>query len=123
MTLKELSAQIATPARMKAIAAALSEDAVLSIEGLAGSEVSMIISHLPRQSQPTLVITNDFDEACYVYHDMCQILGEEHVLIFPSGYKRDIKYGQIDQPQEILRGEVVSRWHSDEALHAVVAYP
>ena len=123
MTLKELSAQIATPARMKAIAAALSEDAILSIEGLAGSEVSMIISHLPRQSQPTLVITNDFDEAGYVYHDMCQILGEEHVLIFPSGYKRDIKYGQIDQPQEILRGEVVSRWHSDEALHAVVTYP
>ena len=70
-----------------------------------------------------VVVCDDADEAGYMYHDLCRTLGEERVLIFPSGYKRDIKYGQIDAPQEILRTEVLNRWSSDKQLRVVVAYP
>lgn len=44
-----------------------------------------------------------------MYHDLIQINGDENILMFPSGYKRDIKYGQIDPPCEIMRTEVLNR--------------
>ena len=59
----------------------------------------------------------------YMYNDLCQLVGDKQVLIFPSGYKRDIKYGQIDAPNEILRTEVLNRWYDDPEVHWVVTYP
>ena len=43
--------------------------------------------------------------------------------MFPSGYKRDIKYGQPDPPSQILRTEALNRWHSPSAPRYVVTYP
>ena len=50
-------------------------------------------------------------------------MGDKQVLIFPSGYKRDIKYGQVDAPNEILRTEVLNRWYDDKEVRWVVTYP
>lgn len=94
-----------------------------SIDGLAGSSPAMLFSGLPKQESPFLIIANDIDEAGYMYHDLCQINGEDKVLIFPSGYKRDIKYGQIDAPSEILRTEVLNQWDENKAIRWVVTYP
>ena len=93
------------------------------IDGLAGSSPAVLFSRLPKQKSPYLVVCNDLDEAGYMYHDLCQINGESKVLIFPSGYKRDIKYGQIDAPSEILRTEVLNKWYNDPAVRWVVTYP
>jgi len=93
------------------------------IDGLAGSAAAMLFSRLPQREQPYLIIANDLDEAGYMYSDLCQINGEQHVLIFPSAYKRDIKYGQIDAPNEILRTEVLNRWYEDPEVRWVVTYP
>ena len=94
-----------------------------SIDGLAGSSPAMLFSGLQRRQSPFLIITNDIDEAGYMYHDLCQINGEDKVLIFPSGYKRDIKYGQVDAPSEILRTEVLNQWDENKELRWVVTYP
>ena len=59
----------------------------------------------------------------YIYNDLCQINGEQQVLIFPSGYKRDIKYGQVDAPSAILRTEVLNQWYCNDELRCVVTYP
>ncbi len=93
------------------------------IQGLAGSAPAMLFSRLPALSSPYLIIAGDMDEAGYIYNDLCQIAGENATLIFPSGYKRDIKYGQADAPQQILRTEVLNRWGNDPALRWVVACP
>ena len=45
------------------------------------------------------------------------------MLLFPSGYKRDIKYGQVDPPSQILRTEALNHWYSDRAPVYVVTYP
>ncbi len=92
------------------------------MDGLVGSAPAVVFSCLPRLKQPYLAVANDMDEAGYLYNDLCQILGEEAILIFPSGYKRDIKYGQADPPSQILRSEVLSRW-GDGKLKIVVTYP
>ena len=96
---------------------------VIVVDGLAGSASSMLFTALPQSPTPYLIVVNDLDEAGYVYNDLCQLTGEDQVLLFPSGYKRDIKYGQIDAPQEILRTEVLNRWHTDSSVRWVVTYP
>ncbi len=96
---------------------------VMIVDGLAGSAAAVMFTALPRHDNPYLIIANDLDEAGYIYNDLCQLTSEEQVLMFPSGYKRDIKYGQVDPPQEILRTEVLNRWHTDNRLNWVVTYP
>ena len=93
------------------------------IDGLAGSSAAMLFAALPQRSCPYLIVVNDLDEAGYMYNDLCQIVGDKQVLIFPSGYKRDIKYGQVDAPNEILRTEVLNRWYDDSEVRWVVTYP
>ena len=84
----------------------------------------MLLGALPRRKVPVLVVADSLDDAGYIYHDLSRILGEEDVLMFPSGFKRDIKYGQPDPPSEILRTEALNRWHSGaDAPAYVVTYP
>ena len=123
--IKELCEIIGSKARKEALSRLLADrrNRVSEIDGLAGSAASMLFTQLPKGKEPYLIIANDLDEAGYAYHDLCQMMGESAVLMFPSGYKRDIKYGQVDAPQEILRTEVLNRWHTDRRLHCVVTYP
>ncbi|MDD2962033.1 MAG: transcription-repair coupling factor [Muribaculaceae bacterium] len=111
---------------MEAINAAINNIKIKSISlcGLAGSSASKIFSDITsRKHSKFLIICNDADEAGYMYHDLCQINGEESTLIFPSGYKRDIKYGQVDAPSDILRTEVLNQWYDNSKIHWVVTYP
>ena len=125
MEIKELCQIINTRQRTDAIKAMLAQRSsqAMSIDGLAGSMPAVLFSSLPKRRSPYLVVADEMDEAGYLYHDLCQIEGESDVLIFPSGYKRDIKYGQPDPPQEILRTEVVNRWHTSAKPHIVVTCP
>ncbi len=111
-------------ARVAALSKCLKDKKIkrIKMDGLVGSAPAVVFSCLPRLKQPYLAVANDMDEAGYLYNDLCQILGEEAILIFPSGYKRDIKYGQADPPSQILRSEVLSRW-GDGKLKIVVTYP
>ena len=93
------------------------------VNGLAGSAAAMLIAGLPRQEQPYLVVANDADEAGYLYNDLLALTDDQQVLIFPSGYKRDIKYGQVDAPSQILRTEVLNQWHTSPVLRWVVTHP
>ena len=108
----ELSQVFNTPQRLAAMKEILSDkkNRRVNICGLSGSAIALLLSALPKRKVPYLVIANDFDSAGYIYHDLCQIRGGEAVGIFPSGYKRDIKYGQIDHPSKILRTDVLNSW-------------
>ena len=70
-----------------------------------------------------LVIGDSLDDAGYLYHDLSRVLSESAVLMFPSGYKRSIKYGQVDPPSQIMRTEVLNHWFDDPSLRYVVTYP
>ena len=125
LQLSELSELLFTSAQRAALKRLVIGKAnrVMVVDGLAGSAAAMMFTALPKGATPYLIIANDLDEAGYIYHDLCQLTSEAQVLMFPSGYKRDIKYGQVDAPQEILRTEVLNRWHSDGDLRWVVTYP
>ncbi|MBR5685056.1 MAG: transcription-repair coupling factor, partial [Muribaculaceae bacterium] len=123
MEIRELCTLFAGKGRTAAIKRLIDGGGRAVIDGLAGSSAAMLFAALPKRSCPYLIIVNDFDEAGYMYNDLCQLTDDKQVLIFPSGYKRDIKYGQVDAPNEILRTEVLNRWYDDPEVRWVVTYP
>ena len=127
MDLEELCKNILTPARGEALAKAFADKRVnrITLYGLAGSAPAMLMGALPAEDgdSPVLVVGDTLDDAGYIYHDLSRVLGEGAVLMFPSGYKRAIKYGQPDPPSQIMRTEVLNRWDTDHSLRYVVTYP
>lgn len=109
--------------RAKALTKALAGSTRVCAASLAGSSAAMMLAALPRRQKPVIVTADSLDDAGYLYHDLSRLLGEQAVMMFPSAYKRDIKYGQIDPPSQILRTETLNHWHTDPALRFVVTYP
>ncbi len=128
MNISALAADFAADARMKALLKVLSNKKIAAVDAcnLAGSSAAVVISSLPESVSggvPIVVVGDSADDAGYLYHDISRLAGEQAVAMLPSAYKRDIKYGQIDPPSQILRTEALSRWHSDKSLRFVVTYP
>ena len=97
----------------------------LFLNGLTGSARSIVCAAVFKEWQQGhfLCILNDLEEAGYFYHDCCQILGDEQILFFPSGFKRNIRYGQKDPANEILRTEVLSLLNTNDNPYLIVTYP
>lgn len=94
----------------------------IAMTGLEGSAKAFALSNLLATSRHTIIVATNSDEAGYLYHDLLQIEGDQRVAFFPSGYKRNIKYGQIDAPAGIMRTDVLNRLKIKEPL-LVVTYP
>ena len=129
MTIETLNGGFLGGARQKALKALVAKAAKkpgheATACGLAGSAVSMMLSGIGRQADaPLVVVGESLDDAGYIYQDLCRLLGDGAVMFFPSGYKRDIRYGQVDPPSQVLRTETLGHWNDDAALRAVVTYP
>jgi len=82
---------------------------IFQLKGLKGSSGATFLAPL-KNALPGiyLFILDDEEQAGYFYHDLCQIAGESNISFFPSGYKRSIKYGQMDSANDILRTETLS---------------
>lgn len=82
------------------------------LDGLQGSASAALLSAIPMRgcgNSVFLVVENGKDEAGYFYSDLLALRGEGEVMFFPSPYRRDVKYAQIDDGNEILRTNVLSR--------------
>ena len=127
MEIKELKELYALSPRVKAVRKKIGEKSVNSVflKGLVASAVPVTLSSL-NMNEAMLVIAQDEDEAGYIYHDLCQLIGEERTLFFPSSYKRAVKYGQHDPANEILRTETLAKSSSRPAEgmgRIIVTYP
>ncbi len=124
MTLQDIAARFTSGARGIAFDKAVKSGADrVNLYSLAGSAAAVAIKKLESDSIPVIVVGDSLDDAGYLYHDLCRLASEDAVAIFPSAYKRDIKYGQVDPPSQILRTEALNRWHDDPTLKFVVTYP
>lgn len=80
------------------------------IGGASASAVPVLFASVVRSvGRLCLFVLDDTEEAGYFYHDLTQMLGSRDVLFFPSSYRRQVKYGQRDSANEILRTEVLGR--------------
>ncbi len=94
------------------------------LKGLSGSSEALVTSSVFGQMENNLLcVLNDTEDAGYFYHDCCQALGDQNVLFFPSGYKRNIRYGQKDAANEILRTEVLGRILDKQDPLIIITYP
>lgn len=115
MHLSELLSHIATHPQVRALSEILSDrkNVLTHLVGLQASAVPVAFAALSKQqkplNRPLLFILNDEEEAGYFYHDLTQLLDDEHVLFYPSTYRRAVKYAQRDAANEILRTEVLNR--------------
>ena len=112
MEIQELQRLYAQSPQVKALAKAVGNSQLRTVrmEGLMASAAPMVFSALALKASPhILFVLQDEDEANYFYHDLCQLMGDGQVLLFPSSYRRAIKYAQRDAANEILRTEVLSR--------------
>ena len=125
MNIQELQTLYAMKPQVAALAKSIEKSSIktISLDGLLASAVPMTFSALAQKvSSKLLFVMQDADEAGYLYHDLCQIMGDKQVLFFPSSYKRAIKYGQKDPASEILRTEVLSHATHHDLLY-IVTYP
>lgn len=115
MHLSELLSHIATHPQVRALSEILSDrkNVLTHLVGLQASATPVAFAALSKQqkplNRPLLFILNDEEEAGYFYHDLTQLLDDEHVLFYPSTYRRAVKYAQRDAANEILRTEVLNR--------------
>ena len=125
MQLKEADALFATPTRVGALCKAIDDKKIkrIRLNGLKGSAAALLFAALPERKQPYLIVADDMDSAGYIYHDLCQTAGADKVAVFPSGYRRDIKYGQQDPPSQILRTETLDAWGKKDHPVWVVTCP
>ncbi len=125
MDISQLCDHVFSPTRLEAVSGLLNDKKIkrATFYGLAGSSAPMLMGAVARNVAPALVIGDSLDDAGYIYHDLSRVLGEDAVLMLPSGYRRAIKYGQVDPPSQIMRTEVLNRWMSDDSLRYVVTYP
>ena len=127
MKIEELIDLYARSPQSAALAKALGNVSVKNIfvQGLTGSAAAVLFASVTRRTPQTILfILPDADEAGYFYQDLVQMLethqkkegsdNSQHnnspsVLFFPSSYRRQVKYGQRDAANEILRTEVLAR--------------
>ena len=123
ISISSLAKDFLTEPRSKALEAALRRKGPVRAYSLAGSSPAILLAAMKRRKEPVLVIGDSLDDAGYLYHDLSRLCGEEAVAMFPSAYKRSIKYGQIDPPSQILRTDALNRLNDSGSLRFVVAYP
>lgn len=128
MDLSQLRSLFMSKSRYEAIKSALSKSdsstsPIAGLYNLAGSSAAVALSGIDAGNVPMIVIGDSPDDAGYLYHDLTRLLGDDAVIIFPSGYKRDIKYGQPDPPAQVARTEALTMWQSNPDLKIVVTYP
>ena len=123
MDIHELQKRYAVLPQVSELSKLLKKSSVRTIflEGLLASSAPMVFSAV-RTQVSLLFVLQDADEAGYFYHDLCQIMGTDQVLFFPSSYRRAIKYAQKDPANEILRTEVLTRLKA-EGGSFIVTYP
>ena len=115
---------------VKSLAKVLGDDRIghVHVDGAGGSSPAVVFAALSDAApsalaRPFLFVMDDVEEAGYFYHDLVQLLGDEQVLFFPSSYRREVRFGQKDAANEILRTEVLSRIASGRLPLFMVSYP
>ena len=126
MEIKDLLGEYAGSQQVTALAHILEDKSVETVflQGLMASAAPVMFAAAGMKSPRTILfILQDADEAAYFYNDMKQMMGAEHVFFFPSSYRRQVKYGQKDPANEILRTEVLTKLQTASDLLYIVTEP
>ena len=110
---------------VKSLVQALAErQAVVSLKGLKGSSVAMVLGATFRlQQRPMVLVEADMESAAYLYNDLQTILGTADVEFMPSSYQRSMDHERTDSSNILLRTDVLGKVASAQSPMIVVTYP
>lgn len=95
-----------------------------TVTGLSGSALSFALAAIFQHTgKPALLILDDKETAAFYLNDLESMLGEKHVLFFPSSYRRPYQIEETDNANVLLRAEVINHIHSKKKPAVVVTYP
>ena len=126
MEIKDLLGEYAKSKQVAALAHILEDKSseTVFLQGLLASAAPMMFAAAALKSPKTILfILQDADEAAYFYNDLKQMMSTETVFYFPSSYRRQVKYGQKDAANEILRTEVLTRLQNPSSPLYIVSEP
>lgn len=126
MNLKDLAHRFSQNAQYKAFEHLLdgNDGQRVYLENLQGAAAAFAFGTLThKRAMPLLFILNDEDSAGFFYQDLVALRNEEDVLFLPSGFKRNVKFGRTDEPNQILRTEVMGRLADNPQGVFIVTYP
>jgi len=96
----------------------------VSLKGLAGSSLSLVLGDVFQKSEmPFLLIFDDKEQAAYYLNDLERIIGEDDVLFYPGSYRRPYQIEETDNANVLLRAEVLNRINSRKKPAIIVTYP
>ena len=97
----------------------------LHLEGLSGSSIAFVVAGLWLKSPKQLVIiTNDQEEAAYMYNNLDNLMPNTKVHYLPDSFKKPGNFEQISSTQVLQRTEVVNYISdSDKDQSIIITYP
>lgn len=110
---------------VKSLVQVLAErQAVVSLKGLKGSSVAMVLGAAFRlQRRPMVLVESDMESAAYLYNDLQTILGTADIEFMPSSYQRSMDHERTDSSNILLRTDVLGKVASAQSPMIVVTYP
>ena len=125
MELKDLLKYFNNHQKVKELLGLLNDDVTnFHLKGLSGSSISFVISAVFQEFKSDFfVVKPDKESAAFLYNDLCNFVGEDNVLFFPSSYKRQIHHDNIDIDSIVRRTEVLNRVSLSKKKKIIVSYP
>ncbi len=97
---------------------------VLLNEMVGGAFLFYMASYIARRGGCHILVCEDRDAAAYALNDLYALLGEEHILFFPSAYKRSVVYGVEEAESVVMRTTALNAIRRfEEGYLVVVTYP
>ncbi len=125
MNISDLKYQYSQSEPVRQIRGTISKqkDVKIHLKGLSGSMLSFFADALYNSRQTTQIfIAQDKEEAAYLLNDLENLTGKEHVLFFPSSYRRPYQIEEVDNANIMLRTEVLTQLNNGKN-YLVVTYP
>lgn len=102
----------------------------MNLRGLSGSSRSLLAaSVIQSHGGLHLMIEPEREDSAYLYNDLINILGPDHVNFFPSSFKRIANDSQVDHGNVILRANLLNNldaFHKQKktgSYKIIVCYP
>jgi len=124
LTFSDLISSYAQGPYVSAIELALAKKSNVRLKNISGSFDAVLAGSLARNiRQHNLYILHDKEEAAYFQNDLQNFVAEEHVLLFPTSYKKPYQYEETENANILQRAEVLNLLSTSKLPLHIITYP
>lgn len=124
MNIKEFNSLFGSHPSILKLQQELKQTNKVALNGVLGSFISIVISHIFKNSQKhLLLICDDVEEAAYLRDDLSNLTGSKNILFYPTSYKRSVLYDKRDEASLIARTEVLNALNGKNDHFLTITYP